>query len=261
MIKKKICVVTGSRSEYGLLYWLIKEIKNSKKLKLQLVVAGAHLSKKFGFTSKEIEKDFKIDGKINLFLSSDKNTDISNFMGMAQTSFTKLFNKLKPDILLVLGDRYEIFSAVSAAMIMTIPIAHIHGGELSEGSIDDAMRHSITKMSHLHFVSTEEYKRRVNQLGEQPNRIFNIGSLGLDNIKRTKLINKKKLEKDLKFNFLKKNLLITLHPETLENSLSYNKINELFIALSKLDGFGFIFTAPNADANNSLVLDKIQNFV
>ena len=260
MRKRKICIVTGSRAEYGLLYWLIKEVEANNKLDLQLIITGMHLSPKFGLTYKEIEKDFKIDKKIDLFLSSDTSMGISRSMGAAQTSFSEAYNELNPDIVLVLGDRYEIFSAASAAMIATIPIAHIHGGELTEGSFDDAMRHCITKMSHLHFVSNEVYKRRVIQLGEQPDRVFNTGALGVDNIKKIKLIKKKKLETNLKFKFLKKNLLITFHPVTLESNSNQMQINELFKALSKLKGFGLIFTMPNSDVNNSIIFKKIREF-
>ena len=175
MKKRKICVVTGSRAEYGLLYWLIKEIEADQDLELQLIATGMHLSSKFGLTYKQIEKDFKINKKIDMKLYSDTNQGISKSMSIAQTSFSKAYNELKPDIIVVLGDRYEIFSAVSSAMISRIPIAHLHGGETTEGVIDEAIRHSITKMSHLHFTATEEYSKRVIQLGEQPNRVFKVG--------------------------------------------------------------------------------------
>ena len=184
MNKRKICIITGSRAEYGLLYWLIKEIEVDKNLKLQLIVTGMHLSSKFGLTYREIKKDFKIDKKINIFLNSDTSLGISKSMGIAQKLFAEAFEELKPDIIVVLGDRYEIFSVVSAAMIAKIPIAHIHGGEITEGSWDDSIRHCITKMSHLHFTATEEYKNRVIQLGEVPSRVYNTGGMGIENIKR-----------------------------------------------------------------------------
>ena len=174
MSKKKICIVTGSRAEYGLLYWLIRAVKEDQDLELQLIVTGMHLSSEFGFTYKEIEKDFKIDKKIDMHLSLDTSVEISRSMGIAQTSFSEAFNELKPNIVVVLGDRYEIFSAAVSAMISRIPIAHIHGGEATEGLIDEAIRHSISKMSHLHFTAAEEYSNRVIQLGEEPNRVFNV---------------------------------------------------------------------------------------
>ena len=194
MTKMKVCVVTGTRAEYGLLYGLIKEVESDKDMQLQLIVTGMHLSSEFGLTYKEIEKDFKIDKKVEMLLSSDTALGISKSMGLAQISFSEAYEELTPNIVIVLGDRYEIFSAVSAAMISRVPIAHLHGGEATEGLIDEAIRHSITKMSHLHFVSTEEYKNRVIQLGEHPNRVFNVGAIGIDNIKKLKLYSKNEFD-------------------------------------------------------------------
>ena len=195
MTKRKVCVITGTRAEYGLLYWLIKEIESDQELALQLIVTGMHLSPQFGLTYKEIEKEFKINKKIDILSSSDTDKDISKSMGLAQISFAETFEELRPDIIVVLGDRYEIFSAVAAGMIARIPIAHIHGGESSEGAIDEAIRHSITKMSHLHFTASEEYKNRVIQLGEDPERVFNVGGMGIENINRLELLSKDELEK------------------------------------------------------------------
>ena len=191
---KKICVVTGTRAEYGLLYWLLKEIEADKELELQLIATGMHLSPEFGLTYKEIEKDFKIDKKIEMLLSSDTSIGISKSMGLAQISFAEAYEELKSNIVVVLGDRYEIFSATSAAMIARIPIAHLHGGETTEGAFDESIRHSITKMSHLHFTATQEYKNRVIQLGEHPSRVFNVGGLGIENIKKLKLLTKEEFE-------------------------------------------------------------------
>ena len=193
-MKRKICVVTGTRAEYGLLYWLMKEIEEDNDLELQIIVTAMHLSPEFGLTYKEIEKDFKIDKKIEILLSSDTPVGISKSMGLAQISFSEAYAELQPDILVVLGDRYEIFSAVSSAMISNIPIAHLHGGETTEGAFDESIRHSITKMSHLHFTATSEYKNRVIQLGEQPDKVFNVGGLGIDNIIKLKLLSKKEFE-------------------------------------------------------------------
>lgn len=210
-MKRKICVVTGTRAEYGLLYWLMKEIEVDKDLELQLIVTGMHLSPEFGLTYKAIEKDFKIDKKIEMLLSSDTSVGISKSIGLAQISFAESYEELKPDIVVVLGDRYEIFSAVSAAMIARIPIAHLHGGEATEGLIDEPIRHSITKMSHLHFTATEEYKNRVIQLGENPSKVFNVGGMGIENIKRLKLLTKDEFEKSIDFKLNSKNILVTFH--------------------------------------------------
>ena len=197
-MKRKICIITGSRAEYGLLYWLIREVNIDKNLELQLIVTGMHLSAEFGLTYKEIEKDFKIDMKIDMHLSSDTTEGISSSMGIAQKSFSEAYSELKPDIIVVLGDRYEIFSAATAAMISRIPIAHIHGGEITEGAVDEQIRHSITKMSYLHFCSTEIYRKRVIQMGEDPARVFNSGAPGIDNILNLK---HRKLELKLQLGF------------------------------------------------------------
>ena len=194
MTKKKICIVTGTRAEYGLLYWLIKGIELDKELELQLVVTGMHLSPEFGLTYKTIENDFKIDKKVEMLLSSDSAIGITKSMGLAQISFSEVYADLKSDMLVVLGDRYEIFPAVSAAMIAQIPIAHLHGGEVTEGAFDECIRHSITKMSHLHFTATNEYRNRVIQLGEHPERVFNVGGMGVENIKRLKLFSNRQTQ-------------------------------------------------------------------
>jgi GDP/UDP-N,N'-diacetylbacillosamine 2-epimerase (hydrolysing) len=258
MNKRKICIVTGSRAEYGLLYWLIKEVETEKNLKLQLIVTGMHLSKKFGSTYKEIEKDFRIDKKINIHLSSDTSVSISKSMGIAQTSFAKAYNELKPDIVVILGDRYEIFSATSAAMIAKIPIAHIHGGEITEGSWDDSIRHCISKMAHLHFTATEEYKNRVIQLGEEPSRVFITGGMGIENIKKLNLLSKNEFEKSINFKLNKKNILVTFHPVTLENNTSKKQFQELLNAIDKLDDTNIIFTKSNSDLNGKII-NQIKN--
>lgn len=201
---KKICVVTGTRAEYGLLYWLIKAIEQDDELELQLVVTGMHLSSEFGLTYKEIEKEFKIDKKIEILLNDDTPVGISKSIGLALAGFAEAYEKLKPDIVVVLGDRYEIFAAASAATVARIPIAHLHGGESTEGAFDEAFRHSITKMSHLHFTATEEYRRRVIQLGEQPRTVFNVGGLGIDNINRLKLLSREDFEASIGFKLNKK---------------------------------------------------------
>ena len=261
MNKRKICIVTGSRAEYGLLYWLIKEVKADKDLELQLIVTGMHLSSDFGLTYKEIEKEFKIDKKIDIFLSSDTSLGITKSMGVAQTSFSKAYNELKPDIIVVLGDRYEIFSAVSSAMISKIPIAHLHGGEATEGLIDEAIRHCITKMSHLHFTATEKYSKRVMQLGEKPNRVFNVGGAGIENIKRLKLLSKVELEKLINFKLNIKNILVTFHPVTLENKTSKKQFQELLDSIDELENTNIIFTKANSDADGKIINQMIDQYV
>ena len=260
MSKKKICIVTGSRAEYGLLYWFLKEVDFDKDLELQLIVTGMHLSPEFGLTHKEIEKDFKIDKKIDMQLSFDTSVGISRSMGIAQTSIAEAYNELKPDIVVVLGDRYEIFSAASAAMIAKIPIAHIHGGEITEGSWDDCIRHCISKMSHLHFTATEEYKNRVIQLGENPDRVLNVGGVGIENIKRLKLLSKNELENLINFKLNKKNLLITFHPVTLENNTSQKQFQELLDTIKELDDTNIIFTKTNSDLNGKVINKMIDKY-
>ncbi len=261
MKKKNICVVTGTRAEYGLLYWLIKEIESDNKLALQIIATGMHLSPEFGLTYKEIEKDFKIDKKIEILLSSDTATGISKSMGLGQISFAEAFDDLKPDIVVVLGDRYEICSAVNAAMVARIPIAHLHGGEATEGSIDEAIRHSITKMSHLHFTATEEYKNRVIQLGENPKRVFNVGGIGIENIKRNKLLSKDEFEKSIGFKLNKKNILVTFHPTTLEYKTSQKQFQELLDAIEGLKDINIIFTKSNSDTDGRIINQMIDEYV
>ncbi|MDB3895031.1 UDP-N-acetylglucosamine 2-epimerase [Candidatus Pelagibacter sp.] len=259
MKKKKICIITGSRADYGLLYWLIKEVEANKNFELQLVVTGMHLSREFGYTYKVIEKDFKIDKKIDMKLTSDSTIDISKSMSIAQVKFTKAYNRLNPDIIVVLGDRYEIFSAASAGMMAKIPIAHIHGGETTEGAVDEAIRHCITKMSQLHFTATEEYKNRVIQLGENPSRVFNVGGTGIENINRLKLLRKNDFENLINFKLNKKNILVTFHPVTLENNTSKYQFKELLDAIDDLEDTNIIFTKTNSDSNGkiiNLMIDK-----
>ena len=258
---KKICVVTGARAEYGLLRWVMEGIRNSNKLELQLVVTGMHLSPEFGLTYRVIEEDgFSIDAKIEMLLSSDTSTGITKSMGLGMIGFADALAKLQPDLLLVLGDRYEIFVASIAAMSARIPIAHLHGGEVTEGAIDECIRHSITKMSHLHFVAAEEYRLRVIQLGEQTVQVFYVGGLGIDNIHRLKLLSREELEQALDFKLFPRNLLVTFHPVTLEYNTSTDQINELLLALSELNDTGLIFTMPNADAEGRVIFRQIEDF-
>ncbi|MFY9107178.1 UDP-N-acetylglucosamine 2-epimerase [Aliarcobacter cryaerophilus] len=260
-MKRKVCVVTGTRAEYGLLYWLLKEIEADKELQLQLIVTGMHLSPEFGLTYKEIEKEFSVNKKIEMLLSSDTSVGISKSMGLAQISFAESYDELKPDILVVLGDRYEIFSATSAAMIARIPIAHIHGGEKTEGAFDESIRHSITKMSHLHFTATEEYKNRVIQLGEHPSRVFNVGGMGIENIKRLKLLSKDEFEKSIEFKLNSKNILVTFHPVTLENSTAKEQFQQLLDAIDELEDTNIIFTKANSDTDGRVINQMIDDYV
>ena len=262
MTKRKICVVTGTRAEYGLLYWLMKEIDTDKDLELQIIATGMHLSEEFGNTYQQIEKDgFTIDKKVDISLSSDTELAISKSMGLGMIGFSDAFNELQPDLLVVLGDRFEIFSAVSVAMIAKIPVAHLHGGEATEGLIDEPIRHSITKMSHLHFTATNEYRNRVIQLGEQPDRVFNVGGLGIDNINKLKLLTKSDFEKAIDFELGEKNLLVTFHPVTLENSTSETQFQELLESISKLKNTKIIFTKANSDTNGRVINSMIDAYV
>jgi len=262
MKKKKICVVTGTRAEYGLLRWLMDGIQKSDVLELQIIATGMHLSPEFGLTYRDIEKDgYKIDRKVEMLLSADTPSSISKSTGIGLIGFSDAYNELNPDIIIVLGDRFEILSASLAALFANIPIAHIHGGETTEGAFDEAIRHSITKMAWWHFVAAEEYEKRVIQLGENPSRVFNVGGLGVDSIKRSKLLSKKDIEKKTKIQFGKKNLLITYHPVTLEHQTSQHHFQTMLNVLHLLDDTYIIFTMPNSDSDGRIIKRKIDEFV
>ncbi len=261
-MKRKICIVTGSRAEYGLLRPLLKEVSGDPELTLQLVVTGMHLSEEFGSTYKEIESDgFNIDEKIDIGLHSDTPTGIAESMGLAMSGFAKAYQQLRPDIIVVLGDRFEIFAAAATAMVSRLHIAHLHGGERTEGAIDEAFRHSITKMSHLHFASTKEYRRRIIQLGEDPSRVFNVGAIGLDNIRDLKLLAKEELEDQLNTKFNKHNLLVTFHPVTLEDNTSGEQFQILLDVLNGLKDTNIIFTKSNADTGGRTINNMIDEYV
>lgn len=259
---RKICVVTGTRAEYGLLRWVIQGIKDDPDLKLQIIATGMHLSPEFGLTYREIEQDgFQIDRKVEMLTSSDTPVGIAKSMGLGMIGFADTLNELRPDLIVVLGDRFEIFAAVAAALVARIPVAHLHGGETTEGAFDEAIRHSITKMSHLHFVAAEEYRRRVIQLGEQPERVFLVGGLGIDSIKRLKLLERAGLEGALDFKLGKKNLLITFHPVTLETATAADQMSELLAVLSERNDTQLIFTLPNADTDGRELIRMVEQFV
>lgn len=258
---RKICVVTGTRAEYGLLTPLMKLIRDDHELELQIIATGMHLSAEFGLTYKVIEEEFSITKKIEMLLSSDTPIAISKSMGLAQISFSEAYDELRPDIVVVLGDRYELIPIVSAAMIMGIPIAHISGGEITEGAIDDSIRHSITKMSHLHFTATESYKNRVIQMGEQPSTVFAVGEAGLDNIFDLELLSKEDFEHSTDFKLGKKNILVTYHPVTLEQGLAKEQCQELLDAIDTLQDTNIIFTKANSDAEGRVINAMLDDYV
>ena len=259
---RKICVITGNRAEYGLMRWVMQGIKDDPELTLQVIATGMHLSPEFGLTYREIEKDgFKIDRKVEMLTSSDTSVGIAKSMGLGLIGFADALNELRPDLIVVLGDRFEIFAAVAAALVARIPVAHLHGGEATEGLIDEAIRHSITKMSHLHFVAAEEYRQRVIKLGEQPERVFLVGGLGIDNIKRLQLFDRAELEASIDFQLGAKSLLITFHPVTLETSTAEDQMAELLAALAELKDTQLIFTMPNADTDGRTLIKMVQQFV
>lgn len=261
-MKRKICVVTGSRAEFGLLQHLMHDIKLVPGLALQVVATGMHLSPKYGCTYRDIEAaDFIIDEKIDMLLSSDSAPAVTKSVGLGTIGFADAFGRLKPDLLVLLGDRFELLAAATAALIAGIPIAHLHGGEITEGAFDDAIRHALTKMSHLHFVANSEYRDRVIQLGEEPNRVFDVGGLGVDAIKRITLLDKTTLEDSLDFRFSSQNLLVTFHPVTLEQDDIATQMTALLSALDAFPDAGLIFTLPNADNGSNELICLIEDYV
>lgn len=261
-MSRKICVVTGTRAEFGLLRWLMQEVQQTPGLELQVLATGMHLSPEFGLTYREIEQaGFVIDARVEMLLSADTATAVTKSMGLGMIGYADAYARLCPDLIVVLGDRFEIFAATAAALIAGIPVAHLHGGETTEGAFDEAMRHSITKMSHLHFVAAEDYRRRVIQLGEQPERVFLVGGLGIDAIQRIALLDRESLEASLDFKLGRRNLLITFHPVTLEGQSSGQQMAELLAALGELDDTHLIFTMPNADTGGRELATMVDTFV
>lgn len=262
MKNKKICVFTGTRAEYGLLKPLMDEIKNDPDLELQILVSGMHLSPEFGLTYKDIEKDgFKIDEKVEILLSSDTHIGTAKSIGLGILGFSDALSRLMPDIVVVLGDRFEALAFGIAAYVLRIPIAHLYGGESTLGVYDEGFRNALTKLSYLHFTSTEEYRRRVIQMGEHPERVFNVGAIGIDNIKKMKLLSKEEIEERLNIKFKERNLLITFHPVTLDSGVSEKHFFELLKVLNELNDTLLIFTKANADAEGRKINYMIDKFV
>ncbi|MFT7860920.1 MAG: UDP-N-acetylglucosamine 2-epimerase [Sulfurimonas sp.] len=258
---RKICFVTATRAEYFLLKPLMEAVQNDSNLQLQLIVTGAHLDQNFGYTLRDIENDFSdIDAKIPFKLSDDKKV-LSKSMGDLQIALTDVFSDLSPDIIVILGDRYEMLSVASTALMLQIPIAHIHGGEVTQGAIDDAIRHAITKLSHLHFTSTEAYAKRVIQLGENPSRIFDVGSLGVENIKHISLLSKEELQKSINFSLDNQTVLITYHPQTLSDLAPTQQFQGLLNALDRFKELKIIFTKANADVGGQGINEMIDQYV
>ncbi len=261
MIQRKICVVTTTRAEYGLLKPLLSQIENDQALQLQLLVSGTHLSPEYGETYREIEKDFHITQKIPMQLQADDALSTSRAMAQLQIDVTKTLQDLQSDIVIVLGDRYEIMAVAIATMMLHTPLAHIHGGETTEGAMDEAIRHSITKMAHLHFPATKEYAQRVIQLGEDPKRVFQVGALGVENIQTLKLLDKNTFEKSIGVKLQKRNILVTYHPETLSSQTPKEEFCELLSALKELDETLIIFTKANADSHGRVINSMIDEYV
>ena len=261
-MKRRICVITGGRAEYGLLARLMQRIQKSNVMQLQVIATGMHLLPAFGSTYQEIEREgFVIDRKVESITGLDTPADIAKSMGLAMHGFADALSTLQPDLIVLLGDRYEIFAAAASALVLRIPVAHLHGGELTEGAYDDALRHSISKMSHLHFVAAEPYRQRVMQLGESPETVFLVGGLGVDRILHEPILERAALESALGFKLGKKNLLVTLHPETLGAESSATAIAQLLDALDKSEDTHLIFTLPNADNGGQQISAHIHSFV
>lgn len=259
---QNICVITGTRAEYGLLKPLMTKIKENPNFELKLLVTGAHLSPEFALTYKQIEEEgFIIDEKIEMLLSADTSSSIVKSMGVAMIGLADAFSRINPDVILILGDRYEMLSVASAAAAMKIPIIHLSGGDITEGAYDDAFRHAITKLSHLHFTSTDEYRNRVIQMGEQPDYVFNVGAIGIDNVLELNLLSKEELERELNIKFQKYNYQVTFHPETLSEISAEEQFQILLDVIKNEEDSFFVFTKANADTNGRIINKMIDDFV
>ena len=260
---RKICVFTGTRAEYGIMSRLFRLIDNDPDLQLQIIATNMHLSPEFGLTYKEIEADgFHIDKKVEMLLSSDTPNGTVKSMGLALIGFADALEDLKPDVAVILGDRYEMLAAAEACLIYKIPVAHLYGGEITEGAYDDAIRHCISKLSHLHFTSTDEYRNRVIQLGESPERVKYVGALGVDNIRNEEIMPLEELEDSLKFKLGEKFLLVTFHPVTMENATAAEQCDSLLKVLSEINSnYQLLFTLPNSDTDGRVIIQKIRDYV
>lgn len=260
-MKRKIAVFTGSRAEYGLLYWLMRDLHSNSRLQLQVIVSGMHLSPEFGETWKQIVEDgFYIDARVEMLLSSDTPVGIVKSIGIGTLGFADALDRLRPDMLVVLGDRYEALAVVQSALIMRIPVAHLHGGEITEGAYDDAIRHAITKMAYMHFVATESYRRRVIQMGEAPDRVFNVGALGIDHLQRGARLDIFQLRESLGFALRQPYMVVTYHPVTLMDEDPQGSFNALLDALDKFPEQQVIFTYPNADNGGRAIIPLLEAY-
>lgn len=258
----KICIATGTRAEYGLLKPLIDKIRDNGKYQLQLLVTGAHLSPEFGLTYRQIEADgIEIDDKVEMLLSSDTPEGVVKSMGLGMIGFADSLKRLRPDMLVILGDRYEMLALASAALIFRVPIAHLHGGEITEGAYDDSIRHAISKLSNLHFTSTDSYRQRVIQMGEDPQFVFNVGAIGLDNIQNLPLLNKQELSKQLNIELKQFNYLVTFHPETLSDHSPESQFRILLEVIESQEESFFIFTYANSDTHGRIINQLINEYV
>ncbi len=262
MATRRVCIVTGTRAEYGLLYWLMREVKEDPDLDLQIVATGMHLSPEFGLTYREIEEDgFEIDEKVEMLTSSDTPVGIAKSMGLGTIGFADVLARLDPDVLVLLGDRFEILSVAQTALVARIPIAHLHGGEATKGLIDDPIRHALTKLSHYHFVSADPFRERVIQMGEHPDRVFTVGAPGLDNLRRMDLLDRDELEQAIDFELGKKSCIVTYHPVTLSESSPVEPFEELLAALDEFADLRVIFTKSNSDTEGRVINRMIDDYV
>lgn len=260
--RRRICIVTGTRAEYGLLVGLMREIQADSELILQVIATGMHLSPEFGLTYQQIEEDaFTIDAKVEMLLSSDSTVGVTKSMGLGVMGFADALDRLRPDVMVVLGDRFEILAAVQAALIARIPVAHIHGGETTEGAFDESIRHAISKMSHWHFVAAEAYRQRVVQMGESPQRVFNFGSPGLDQLAKIDWLELDALRAALDLPDRAQLFLVTYHPVTLDDRSPEESMGQLLLALESFPEAGIVFTYPNADTGGRALIELIDRFV
>ena len=259
---RKICMFTSTRADWGLLRGVAEEIRRHEDLELQLLVSGSHLSAKFGMTASEIEDaDFDISARVDVLKYDDSAQGVCRSMGVALPGYSDALAELKPDLVVVLGDRYEALCVAVAAQVLRIPVAHIHGGETTEGAVDESFRHAITKMSQIHFPACEEYRQRIIQLGENPDRVFNVGALGVENIRKVSMMGRDELSHSIRFPLDCPFFLVTFHPVTLENATAGSQLDELFAALEQFSDYRIIFTKANADADGQVINDKLDAYV